>query len=87
MEKALRENPGIFVIGNAPTALFRLLESKKKLFIIGVPVGFVGAAQSKELLTGSNHSYVTLSGTFGGSNIAAAIMNALLKEAYNAAIR
>jgi len=87
MQKALRANPGIFVIGNAPTALFKLLESTEKLFIIGVPVGFVGAAQSKELLVESVHSYVTISGTFGGSNIAAAIMNALLKEAYNAAIR
>jgi len=80
MEKALNMQSGIFVIGNAPTALFKLLESKKNLFIIGVPVGFVGAAESKEELINSENDFVSLRGTMGGSTIATAIFNSLIRE-------
>jgi len=73
----------IFVFGNAPTALFRLLElyDAKQLTpaaVIGVPVGFVGAEESKEALAASNLPHIAALGRKGGSNIAAAIMNAIL---------
>lgn len=79
------QQPGrkLFVFGNAPTALFRLLEQADAALcdvvgIIGVPVGFVGAAESKEALSKRNLPFVTALGRKGGSNIAAAIVNALL---------
>lgn len=76
---------GIVVIGNAPTALFAVLDLIKKGFrpalVVGVPVGFVGAAESKQALERSDVPYVTLRGTRGGSSVAAAIMNGLLKLA------
>ncbi|MDK2820521.1 MAG: precorrin-8X/cobalt-precorrin-8 methylmutase [Clostridia bacterium] len=73
----------IIAIGNAPTALFRLLqliESGKvnPAAIIGTPVGFVGAAESKTLLEKSNVPYVTVCGPKGGSSVAVAAVNALL---------
>ncbi len=73
----------IFVFGNAPTALFKLLELTESgecapYPVIGVPVGFVGAAESKDALMQSQLSYITAEGRKGGSNIAAAIMNAIL---------
>jgi len=73
----------IFVLGNAPTALFQLIElvnlkKVKPSLIIGVPVGFVGAKESKEALAKLSIPYITTHGRKGGSNIAAAIMNALL---------
>lgn len=74
----------IVAIGNAPTALFELLAIMKKTqvkpaLIIGVPVGFVGAAESKELLAEvSPVPYITVKGNKGGSPIAAATTNALL---------
>ncbi|WP_243372762.1 precorrin-8X methylmutase [Geotalea sp. SG265] len=79
---------GIFVIGNAPTSLFELLrlvreEGVKPALIVGLPVGFVGAAESKEsLLTlEDDHPeipFITNRGRKGGSNVAAAVINALL---------
>ena len=79
---------GIFVIGNAPTALFELLrlvndEGLCPDFIVGLPVGFVGAAESKEALlamesTGSQAAFITNRGRKGGSNVAASVVNALL---------
>lgn len=78
--------PGsIVAIGNAPTALFRLLEaiaedpSRKPAAILGFPVGFVGAAESKDALNGGDHGvpFMTLLGRRGGSAIAAAAVNAL----------
>jgi precorrin-8X/cobalt-precorrin-8 methylmutase len=78
---------GIFVIGNAPTALFELLrqvreERLKPAFIVGLPVGFVGAAESKaELLAVAGEygiPFISNCGRKGGSNVAAAVMNALL---------
>lgn len=77
---------GIIVIGNAPTALIRTVQAVKEgrldpALIIGVPVGFVNAAESKDLLIESGFSAITCKGRRGGSPIAAAIVNALLKMA------
>jgi len=83
MDHAACENVDIFVIGNAPTALYRIGELMKenKVFpklIIGVPVGFVGAAESKEYIRAFDVPSITTIGTKGGSNVAASIVNALL---------
>ena len=86
MRRACRENPeGIFVIGNAPTALFELLEQVRNgtcrpSLIIGLPVGFVGAEESKKALAtaGLPVPFITNMGRKGGSNVAAAVVNALL---------
>lgn len=84
IEKAIQEpNNKIFVIGNAPTALFwlkkQIEENKVKPdLIIGVPVGFVGAAESKEAIKHTGIPYIITRGRKGGSNVAAAIVNALL---------
>ena len=74
----------IVVIGNAPTALFQLLEmlaagAPKPALIIGMPVGFVGAAESKQALDSESYGvpYMTLLGRKGGSAIAAAALNSL----------
>lgn len=74
----------IVAIGNAPTALFEVLRlvREEKIFpavIIGVPVGFVGAADSKAKLAAQNKiPFITVNGTKGGSSIAVAIVNAIL---------
>lgn len=84
MIKAVEEPDNrVFAIGNAPTALYQLVELVKNKkarpdLIIGVPVGFVGAAESKELLKALDIPYITIEGRKGGSTIAAAIVNALL---------
>ena len=87
MDKAasLEENL-IYAIGNAPTALVRIRElyDDKKinpLLVIGVPVGFVNVEASKELIMETDIPYIVAKGRKGGSNIAAAICNALLLEA------
>lgn len=73
------ESEKIFVFGNAPTALFRLLEHDVAVRgVVGVPVGFVGAAESKEALTHSHLPAIAALGRKGGSNVAAAIVNAIL---------
>ena len=73
------EGEKIFVFGNAPTALFRLLEKgAQPAAVIGVPVGFVGAEESKEALVKSGLPAIAARGRKGGSNVAAAIVNALL---------
>lgn len=77
----------VAVIGNAPTALFRLLEllaegAETPAVILGFPVGFVGAEESKKLLVkqcGESPPYLTLCGRRGGSAMAAAAVNALAK--------
>jgi len=78
---------GIFVIGNAPTALFELLrlvreEGLQPDLVIGLPVGFVGAEESKEQLIREagprGIPFITNRGRKGGSNVAAAVVNALL---------
>lgn len=84
VEQAANESgEKIFVFGNAPTALFRLLELYDEgrltpLAVVGVPVGFVGAEESKDALIQTDLPYIAAQGRKGGSNIAAAIMNALL---------
>lgn len=77
--------PLIFAVGNAPTALIRLHEliAEGKLapaLIIGVPVGFVNVVQAKELIMESGVPYIVARGRKGGSNVAAAICNALLYD-------
>ncbi len=84
MDKAAAlDRPLIFAIGNAPTALIRLYEliGEGKLhpeLIIGVPVGFVNVVQSKELIMAADVPFIVARGRKGGSNVAAAICNALL---------
>ena len=84
MEKAaLIKKPVIFAIGNAPTALISLYEMMeqqkfKPAFVIGVPVGFVNVVQAKELFVESDVPYIINRGRKGGSNVAAAIVNALM---------
>jgi len=73
---------GIYVVGNAPPALLRLIElvREKKAspaLIIGLPVGFVNAAESKDELMTLDFPYITNKGRKGGSNIAASVVNAL----------
>ncbi|MBP8743044.1 MAG: precorrin-8X methylmutase [Acidaminococcaceae bacterium] len=84
MEKAcLIEGPVIIAIGNAPTALVRLDElikagKIKPELIIGVPVGFVNVVEAKELIMQVGVPYIVARGRKGGSNVAAAICNALI---------
>ena len=69
----------VWVVGNAPTALFELLElNARPALVVGLPVGFVGAAESKERLTESGLPAATNRGPKGGSAVAAAALNALL---------
>lgn len=84
MEKAAKlEKPLIFAIGNAPTALIALDELMREgrlspKLIIGVPVGFVNVVESKELIIASSVPHIVARGRKGGSNVAAAIVNAML---------
>ena len=86
MEHAARlGKPLIFAIGNAPTALLRLRElteagEVKPALIIGVPVGFVNVVESKEAVIAAGGDYIVARGRKGGSNVAAAIVNALLYQ-------
>lgn len=75
-------NGGLYVIGNAPTALLRLIElikagQTRPALIIGLPVGFVNAAESKAALMEMDYPYITNIGRKGGSNLAASVVNAL----------
>ena len=84
MDKACEQNrPFIYAIGNAPTALVRLYELIREgkilpHLVIGVPVGFVNVVQAKELIMETRVPYIVARGRKGGSNVAAAICNALL---------
>lgn len=84
MEKASKINkPVIFAIGNAPTALVSLYEmiqagTYRPAFVIGVPVGFVNVEAAKELIMVTDVPYIVNRGRKGGSNVAAAICNALI---------
>lgn len=76
----------VVVVGNAPTALFHLLdmcdaEGLSPAAVIGVPVGFIGAAESKQALAATRHPFLVVHGRRGGSAIAAAAVNALASEA------
>ena len=82
MERALKlTGPKLLVCGNAPTFLFPLLEMEKKpddLAVIGVPVGFVNVVEAKQRLWDSGLDCIVALGRRGGSNVAAAIVNALM---------
>jgi len=73
---------GIYVVGNAPTALLHLLEIIREgiarpALVVGLPVGFVNAAESKAALVQTDIPYITNQGRKGGSNVAASVINAL----------
>ncbi|GAA0730751.1 precorrin-8X methylmutase [Clostridium malenominatum] len=84
VEKAVEDGVEFFVFGNAPTALYKLMEltaegKASPKFVVGAPVGFVGAAESKEEAEKRLQiPIVTIRGRKGGSNVAAAIVNALM---------
>lgn len=86
MEKASRlGGPLVFAIGNAPTALLRIREmmdegTLRPELVIGVPVGFVNVVESKEAIMETNVPYIVAKGRKGGSNVAAAIVNALMYQ-------
>ena len=87
IELGMQENVGIIAIGNAPTALLKILEMfarEKPDFcplIVGVPVGFVNAEESKALLNETELPFITSLGRKGGSPVAASIVNALIRLA------
>jgi precorrin-8X/cobalt-precorrin-8 methylmutase len=73
---------GIYVVGNAPTALLHLLKLRREgtarpALVVGLPVGFVNAAESKAALMQTDIPYITNQGRKGGSNVAACVINAL----------
>lgn len=83
LEKAAEDGVEFFVFGNAPTALFRLKElieegKSNAKFIIGAPIGFVGATESKEEIEKLPLPMITVRGRKGGSTVAAALVNALM---------
>lgn len=96
-ERAIEEaignnnNIGIIAIGNAPTALLRVIDIVRNLpieniakpLVIGVPVGFIKAVEAKMLLSVQNFPYITNRGRKGGTPVAVAIVNALLKMSLN----
>ena len=86
MTRATGDNIGIIAIGNAPTALLKVMDLIERRLIapnlvIGVPVGFVNAAESKELLAAQNYPFITALGRKGGTPVAVAAVNALLRLA------
>jgi len=89
IEHLLTEEVGIIAVGNAPTALVHAIRKAKELpverrpLIVGAPVGFVNAAESKDLLVEQYDCYIACLGRKGGSPVAAAIVNALLRLAAN----
>ena len=86
VEKAARlDRPLIFAVGNAPTALFSICEGIRSgtldpEMVIGVPVGFVNVVEAKEELIRTAKHYIVARGRKGGSNVAAAIVNAVLYQ-------
>src|SRR6202034_4152292 len=81
-----RLNGAVVAIGNAPTALFRLLElvqagAGQPAAVFGIPVGFVGAAESKDALAESGLEYLVVHGRRGGSAMTVAAVNAVASEA------
>lgn len=83
IDVAVKEiKPDIYVVGNAPTALIRLVEhfdngDVNPALVVGMPVGFVNAAESKALLMSRDIPYIAIEGRKGGSAIAASVVNAL----------
>jgi len=91
MDEAVKlPGPLVFAIGNAPTALLRLLElidegKAKPELVVGMPVGFVNAAESKDMLMARTDTpYISIKGRKGGSPLAAACVNALAEMALRA---
>ena len=88
MEKAIKDDKTkIFLIGNAPTALFTLMEAIDKGYkpdlVVGVPVGFVGAEDSKEKLRALDIPYIVTKGRKGGSTVAVATFHGILYDMYD----
>jgi precorrin-8X/cobalt-precorrin-8 methylmutase len=86
MSRSVADNIGIVAVGNAPTALLKVMELiDRGLFapdlIIGVPVGFVNASESKEILVQQSYPFITALGRKGGTPVAVAAVNALLRLA------
>jgi precorrin-8X/cobalt-precorrin-8 methylmutase len=84
IEEGLMENVGIVAVGNAPTALLSVMElikngTAKPDLIVGVPVGFVNAPESKEILSEQDYPFITCLGRKGGTTVSVAIVNALLR--------
>lgn len=86
MSRSVADNIGIIAVGNAPTALLKVMELiDQGLFapdlVIGVPVGFVNASESKEILAQQSFPFITALGRKGGTPVAVAAVNALLRLA------
>jgi precorrin-8X/cobalt-precorrin-8 methylmutase len=80
-----RLDGALVAVGNAPTALFRLLElvaegASRPAAVLGIPVGFIGAAESKRALAGSDLEHLVVHGRRGGSAMTAAAINAIASE-------
>jgi len=91
IERGLQENIGIVSVGNAPTALLKVMDCWQGLatelrpgLVVGAPVGFVNAAESKELLSEKGYPFITCRGRKGGTPVAVAIVNALIRLAKEA---
>ena len=91
IERGLTEDIGIVSVGNAPTALLKVMDCQEELapnlrpgLLVGVPVGFVNAAESKELLSEKSYPFITCRGRKGGTPVAVAIVNALIRLAKEA---
>lgn len=86
LERALKDpQTKIFIIGNAPTALFTLLEKMEEnrpKLIIGVPVGFVGCPESKAELSKYDVPFIRTNGTKGGSTVGVGVMHGILYQMY-----
>jgi len=86
IERHAHDNIGIVAVGNAPTALMRTMDliafgAFAPALVVGVPVGFVNAAESKDRLNSQDYPFVTTLGRKGGSPVAAAAVNAIMKLA------
>ena len=86
MTRSIGNNIGIVAVGNAPTALLKVMQLIEQGhfapdLVIGVPVGFVNAAESKELLVEKDYPFITALGRKGGTPVAVAMVNALLRLA------
>ncbi|XOF32518.1 MAG: precorrin-8X methylmutase [Candidatus Electrothrix sp. YB6] len=86
VERAVRDDIGIVAVGNAPTALLKVMELLEQgaftpELVIGVPVGFVNAVESKALLASRAYPFITSLGRKGGTPVAVAAVNALLRLA------
>ena len=89
LEKLSGSDIGIIAVGNAPTALIAAMTLIKEgkinpALVVGVPVGFVNAVESKEILTKQSYPFITNKGRKGGTPVAVAIINALLRLAIQA---